>query len=313
MGCLLGLQRLAGRDDAGHHRAIYVKLHLLQGALALFSGERSDAASLLRKADVLRKELTLEGSEDDAKVASLVALGVSQHAARAALLACAKDLERAAAYALERVAAERKRKERKRKERAWLERFGRTAQHGVPIDGDTLATLVGFGYPELIAVEALRRHENALEAAVATLCDSAEQEALQLAALQRMGVGAAAAPAQAAPAPVACEPEEAKVLSLVDMGFEFEAARRVLIVTGNNVTEAALKLSRGEDAAAEMAPPPPPPPPAPLLPPLPPQTEAHEKAEHELADAVHQAERAYLEAADLREEGAVLAMLQARL
>ena len=54
-----GLSRLAGRDDAGQHRAIYVRVHLLQGALAMRAGELSDAASLLRKAEELRRELTL--------------------------------------------------------------------------------------------------------------------------------------------------------------------------------------------------------------------------------------------------------------
>jgi len=78
------LQRLAGRDDAGQHRAIYVRLYLLQGGLAMSGGERADAASLLHKADNLRRELTL-GPQDAEKLCALVALGLTEHAARASL------------------------------------------------------------------------------------------------------------------------------------------------------------------------------------------------------------------------------------
>ena len=78
------LQRLAGRDDAGQHRAIYVRLYLLQGGLAMSGGERADAASLLHKADNLRRELTL-GPQDAEKLCALVALGLTKHAARASL------------------------------------------------------------------------------------------------------------------------------------------------------------------------------------------------------------------------------------
>ena len=47
---------------------------MLQGALSYFAGESHDALSLVRRADALRKELTLT-ADDDEKVAAIVALG----------------------------------------------------------------------------------------------------------------------------------------------------------------------------------------------------------------------------------------------
>ena len=258
------LQRLAARDDAGQHRAIYVRLYLLQGGLAMSGGERADAASLLRKAEDLRRELTL-GPQDAEKLCSLVALGLTEHAARASLLACGKDVERAATHALQRLATERARRTRRRIEHDWIHRYGRTP-YGSPVDHEALQQLIGCGYEEAVSAEALRRTENALEQAVSILCEPAGLESLQMAAVQRLtnrttngsavagesrsddggdGGGGGAGPSASVAAsetepdetepdetkvlqtePDETEPDETKVLQLLEMGFELAPVRR---------------------------------------------------------------------------------------
>ena len=244
------LQRLAARDDAGQHRAIYVRLYLLQGGLAMSGGERADAASLLRKAEDLRRELTL-GPQDAEKLCSLVALGLTEHAARASLLACGKDVERAATHALQRLATERARRTRRRIEHDWIHRYGRTP-YGSPVDHEALQQLIGCGYGEAVSAEALRRTENALEQAVSMLCEPAGLESLQMAAVQRLtnrttngsavagesrgdggdggggGAGPSASVAASETEPDETEPDETQVLQLLEMGFELAPVRRAL-------------------------------------------------------------------------------------
>ena len=83
-----GLSKLANRADTGAQRAVYVRVNLLQGALAFLRGEAPDALSLFRKAERLLQELTITEDDDD-HIASLVALGVSSHVARASLVRAA--------------------------------------------------------------------------------------------------------------------------------------------------------------------------------------------------------------------------------
>jgi hypothetical protein len=117
-------------------------LPYVQACLSYFAGEGHDATSLLQRADALRAELTLTPDDDD-KIAALIALGVTEHAAKAALLACNKDTQRAAAHALEKAAAERARRERKRRELA-LAKYGKT-EGGLPVDASALDALCSLG------------------------------------------------------------------------------------------------------------------------------------------------------------------------
>ena len=108
--------------------------------VAYHSGEFDDARSLLGKAAALRRELVLDGAEDDAKLASLADMGFGSHEAKASLLACAKDVQRAAAHALEKRAEAERLKERRIKER----RYGKTPK-GSAVNVDGVARLVSLG------------------------------------------------------------------------------------------------------------------------------------------------------------------------
>jgi len=133
---------------------VYVRLHLLQGALRLYRGEAHDARSDLARAESLRQELSI-CPHDQPKIASLLELGVPLRSARAALLATGKDVTRAAEFALTRhaaeVAEERDAAERRRQTRALVQ------------------SLVAMGFGPRKAAAALRRSKNDLAQAVVEL------------------------------------------------------------------------------------------------------------------------------------------------
>ena len=251
------MERLAGRSDAGQQRAVYVRLGVLQGALAYHRGELHDARSLLVRADGMRRELTLT-PEDDGKVAELLAMGFAQHEARSALLACGKDVGAAAACVLQRRGAAQARVEAQREKRrrsAELKTYGLTPM-GRAVDAHGLEQLVGLGYVRPLAAEALRQSENDINEALSALGSAERQEALQLACMQR-----------AAPPP-AFEPSVESIAGLQAMGFGEAAARRALVKSHGNLEQAVAALttegggavasggaSSASDAAAAAAPP----------------------------------------------------------
>ena len=254
-----GLQRLSGRDDANQQRAVYVRLHLLQGALAFVGGELDDAKSLLTKADAMRQQLTI-GPEDEEKLASLHTLGLSRHAARAALLFCNKDVQAAAAHGLEKLAQQRAQRERKERDKQLEEAYGLTAK-GLVVNGVAMEQVASMGYELTLAAEALRRCENDTEAAVCMLCDPLGHEAVLLGVMQRQskadaaGGGAAGGSRAHSAASASGTPVDPQQLStLCEMGFAAEQAAAALRGTGHDVAAAALALGRGEyaDTASPM-------------------------------------------------------------
>jgi hypothetical protein len=170
------------------------------------------------------------------------------------------------------------------------------------------------------------------------LCEPAGLESLQMAAVQRLtnrftdgsavagessghgggGGGGGAVPSASVAVSETeldeTEPDEAKVLQLLEMGFELAPVRRALADARNNLPNAALALSNGLMSAAPAASSPPPPPP----PPPPPLVDRLSAAEHEaiaasdLASAVHTAEQAYQENS-MCEEAAVIQFLFGQL
>jgi len=209
-------QRLALREDTGAQRAIYVRLFVLQGAIAFHRGDLDDARSLLTRAEGLRSELILT-ADDDEKMARLLGMGFDPRAARAALLACSKDVSRAAARILEkRTAAERERRERRlrKEQQRELRSFGKTVGgHSVDLEG--LAALQSLGYSKALAAEALRRAENHVDAALTQLTSEEAQQELQVAVLERLDMEACIAER---PPPRAADPAGAGLPSGEDAG-----------------------------------------------------------------------------------------------
>lgn len=232
------LERLAALEDAGAQRAVWVRVHLLQGALAYYRGDFDDARSLLRRGDTLFRELTL-GPGDDAKLMELLEMGFEAHEAGAALLSCGKDVSRSAARIVERRAAEvRERAERRqrRNEQRELRSFGRTPS-GKLVHLRALNSLSDMGYPRPLAAEALRLADNDPDAALTTLSSRASQEELQIALCERQSAREADRASVAERA--------AHVDTMCAMGFERDAACRALDRARNDVTAAITALTSG--------------------------------------------------------------------
>mmetsp|Transcript_15995 Transcript_15995/g.39286 ORF Transcript_15995/g.39286 Transcript_15995/m.39286 type:complete len:676 (+) Transcript_15995:79-2106(+) len=159
-----------GHDAHGQARATYVRLRLLLGVIALHESRVPAARALLLSARDLCHQLTLT-VDDDAKVAELLSLGFTRREACQSLLACAKDTQRAVAYALEvrdqwaRVAEGSR---RRREDGRTARRLGRTAA-GQLLSTATLRELESMGFPRGAAIAALKRADNAPDAALALL------------------------------------------------------------------------------------------------------------------------------------------------
>mmetsp|Transcript_29360 Transcript_29360/g.71304 ORF Transcript_29360/g.71304 Transcript_29360/m.71304 type:complete len:568 (+) Transcript_29360:23-1726(+) len=182
------MERLAALDNAGQQRAVYVKLQLLAGVVAYHRGDLDDARSLLHRADELCRRLTITDADDD-KVAELMSLGLSSKEARAALLACDKDVHRAASHALERraaFAAARQQKKEERRRKAAERRFEHeVTASGSAVNGAAVLAVAELGFPEELALAAVQQADNSVEEAVGTLANPETYEALQVALLER--------------------------------------------------------------------------------------------------------------------------------
>jgi len=179
-------QRLGQRDDTGPQQAVWVRLFVLQGALAFHRGEIDDARSHFERAEKLRQKLVL-GPEDDGKIAQLLSMGFGSHESRAALLACAKDQNRAVARVLKRRADRQAALDAKRQQdklRKELRAFGKTPS-GAVVNAEAVAMLESIGYARVLAAEALRRADNDADAALTLLSSAQTQDDLQLAIIAR--------------------------------------------------------------------------------------------------------------------------------
>ena len=248
--------QLRGREDAPQQRASYVRLRLMRGALAFAAGRPDEAAAAFSAAEALRQELTVL-SADEPKVEALVALGLSPQAARRTLLAHGKDVDAAAAAAVERMQEAAAKRAKRKRESELRAAYGQTAR-GRSIDDSALQAVTCMGYEEPIAAEALRRCENDVEASVCMLCHPGGHEAVVLAVMQRRnalggnegseaGGGSGASGSAGAGKDLV---DEAKVTTLLDMGFTRPAAMAALRGAAHDVTNAALALGRGEYADA---------------------------------------------------------------
>lgn len=120
-------------------------------------------------------------------MADLLALGLSHKEARSALLACGKDVQRAASHALEQRAAAAARRQARRKEREIKRDEARYAHATTPsgrrVEGRVVRAVMELGYPEALAVAAVARADNSVDLAVETLAQPEAYEALQLSIL----------------------------------------------------------------------------------------------------------------------------------
>ncbi len=169
------LERLvAVKGSAENERALYLRMHLMQGIVAYHQGHRQRAADLLARAETELKALDVP---DDA-LAEVVALGYSEREARLALRAEAGNVTAAVRL------AQRRREERERVEREEAERKRKRREYGKTPNGHWVnlgyvKTLENMGFPEMYVVAALRQTENDINAAMDAIQNNPGEQVAQ--------------------------------------------------------------------------------------------------------------------------------------
>jgi hypothetical protein len=220
----------------GQARATYVRLRLLLGVLAYHEGRMPAARDLLRSANELCLQLTLT-SDDDLSIAQLVSLGVSHREAARSLLACGKDVDRAALHAFaarEQRAATRAHEVQRSADRRASAQLGLTAS-GQPISARLLRELESVGVGRALAVAALARVDNSIDAALTALASDEVRGELELAAAQTESLAALAAQ---------------HVEALVSSGFERADVKRAMRRCGDDGARALEALTRAQAGGA---------------------------------------------------------------
>eukprot|EP00824_Muranothrix_gubernata_P023988 TRINITY_DN6742_c1_g3_i1.p1 TRINITY_DN6742_c1_g3~~TRINITY_DN6742_c1_g3_i1.p1 ORF type:complete len:384 (-),score=58.53 TRINITY_DN6742_c1_g3_i1:377-1528(-) len=138
------LERVAQiKGDTSAEQALYVRLWLLKGALAFYSGNRETAAGLLMEAEERLRPLQVP----DDQLATMMSMGFREREARFALRATRNDPDRAVEWVL-----------RHRQERA--EKRHRQRQDEQVARMNALRQIQRMGFNPALAAQALRQTDN---------------------------------------------------------------------------------------------------------------------------------------------------------
>ena len=162
--CRRELERAYGKDltrlraihsgSASVESATFLRLCVLEGLLARYTGDTAAAAKAAAAADVHAKRLAVS----DAALAALQGMGFENKLAARALRFCAGDVAKAADFCMEQRAAKRARQaqdERSMQLTDQQRELGKT-EGGAWIDVDAVQRMEEMGHPMLLAAEALR-------------------------------------------------------------------------------------------------------------------------------------------------------------
>jgi len=208
-----------------------VRLWLLRGIAKRYRGDVVGA-----KDDLERAALFLRGLRvDEGPVCNLINFGVTRIQAVAALRRCEGSADRAAddliSAAPQREAAKREREEQRK--------LGQT-EDGSFVNPDIVKQLVGMGLKKEVAVAALKKANNDLDAAL-TLVQTTSEDSLLGRAVKRKHED---------DIPI----DDLALAQLISLGFDSAAAEAALRkVGGSSVEEALLALTHQEDGSKESA------------------------------------------------------------
>eukprot|EP00903_Cladosiphon_okamuranus_P008425 g8098.t1 len=234
-----GLQRLTVlKGEHCAEKLLYVRLHLLQGVVAFLQGDSGKASGLLIRASAEAKSL----KPNPALAARLmqqwhaVKFEVLQPTvAQRALRVGRNNLDAAWQY-LENLRQRKdtvRKERRRRREQHRANRHGLTADKKAFVDGSLVDQLAEGGFPRFKAVRALRRHNNDVGAALASLTAAPG-------GAPGSGVGEG-------------ENRDEAYAVLQSLGVPPETAREVLSRTGT-LCDALRELGLGEEAAGGSGP-----------------------------------------------------------
>ncbi|XP_078702483.1 NEDD8 ultimate buster 1-like isoform X2 [Branchiostoma floridae x Branchiostoma belcheri] len=203
------LERLTTvKGSSGQEKALFVRLHLLQGVVFFHQGRRNQAVAELAKADAFLRQLQV----DESKLTELMTMGFSSAEARLGLRACGNNVQAAVTHIMQKQEERREIKKKEREERRQKKlarKLGKTAS-GDWVKVDLYDALVNMGFPRGGAVAALQQTNNNIQQAIQVLQDQPELLTLP----------------DPDPTPVSITDE--MLAQLVSLGFDPEMSRRAL-------------------------------------------------------------------------------------
>jgi len=212
-------------------RVLYVRLYLLKAVVAHHLGLFVDASSFIDRA---RRENALLKVDDD-DLSYLLSLQFSLKEARRALRACSGSREAAASYAAsQRLKAEEllEQKQKECEDEREAHRYGKT-QNGRWINIHLLRALRNMGFPNDLAVEALKQCNNDQSSTIGALTDPNRRQVLE---------DAVRATHPNSRLTIARSLDE-DIATLTALGFDSRLARFALISTKGDVNQAAVMCS----------------------------------------------------------------------
>jgi len=203
-------------------RALYVRLHLLQGVLALAKGDMGSASQILllarQECDSLKVAPELV-AELMSRRAALPHRAVTQSAALRALRATGSNLSHAEVFLEDRWQNEemrRKEEAAQRKQKHAQRKLGKT-ENGSWVDASLVDALVTAGFEKNLVIRNLKRTNNDQEKTLLLLTTGATQSSW-------------------------CDESEEGIVTLISLGMSEAQARQLLHSTNGNVEAQARQL-----------------------------------------------------------------------
>jgi uncharacterized UBP type Zn finger protein len=158
------------KGSTGMELVLYVRMYFLQAVAAYHQQKIDVARALLRKAESIASSLQV----DEDQLAEIVSVGFSTGEARLALRAHEGNLAVAVAYLMNKREEKKSRLESEKKEqkkRSRAKRLGKTA-NGSRLNVEVVDVLMGMGYSEQTAAEALKQANNDINQALQVLLEN---------------------------------------------------------------------------------------------------------------------------------------------
>uniref|UniRef100_A0A8D8TZF2 NEDD8 ultimate buster 1 n=2 Tax=Cacopsylla melanoneura TaxID=428564 RepID=A0A8D8TZF2_9HEMI len=158
------------KGSTGNEKALFMRLHLLQGIVAFHQGKMQYSAALLDKAESELKSFKI----DDVSLGTIIELGYTEKEARFGLRGAYGNVGEAVELINKR-REEKKEAKKKNMEDKKNKKLGYCADGKQYVRSDYVDTLVQMGFIRSIVIEALRESNNVMSSAVNLLETKAEE------------------------------------------------------------------------------------------------------------------------------------------
>ncbi|CAL5222997.1 g5442 [Coccomyxa viridis] len=228
--------------------AMYVRLELLEGVAAYYSGNKALAQAKLKSSEQRWQQLQVS----DERLAELMSMGFKSQEAKRSLRFCQGNAENAITFILEQRKAQDEQKQRAREEkRLRRERrgYGRSCR-GEHVNMDSLAALSQLGYSRPLVAEALKQAENDIQQALdllsSPMCNAALQQALVASSVDPQGLSL---PSELPPA---VYQSHAAFANEIQTNGESSSQGRVEAAAAAKAADTHMEAERDADAEEEL-------------------------------------------------------------